>query len=298
MNDRLPLPHMIPALSAGAGIDALWSLCLDIVQRRRNGGVGQGGPAVPGVAGFELGEGWSAEAVELFSLIKPILDRSAGSPAWVVGQLGQSLNGCIATRGGDANYVNGAEVLQHLHRLRALCDAVIVGTDTAAIDNPQLTTRHVAGDNPVRVLLDPRLRLPPTLRALSDRRARTLLVCDATRQHEAAERVGKDQTLGVPGLVDVEGNMNLRALLVALQARGLRVIFVEGGGVTVSRFIEQGCMDRLHLSVAPVVIGEGRPGLMLAQNVSMAECLRPSSRVYRMGADVMWDLDLRGSGAA
>jgi len=289
VNLRIPLPHIIPAPFAGAGVGALWPLCLEIVQRRRRGH----SPVGPAILGFELDEAWSEEAVDLFALVKPMLDRTAESPSWVVGQLGQSLNGCIATRDGDAHYVNGAEVLQHLHRLRAMCDAVIIGTDTAAIDNPQLTTRLVLGDNPVRVLLDPRLRLPSTLRALSDRSAPTLLVCDAKRQQEAAERVGEDQTLGVPELLDADGHIDLRALMGALRHRGLRVLFVEGGGVTVSRFIAQGCMDRLHLSVAPVVIGEGRPGLLLPHDVSMAQCMRPASRVFRMGADVMWDLDLR-----
>ncbi|CAN7563929.1 RibD family protein [Variovorax sp. LjRoot84] len=267
------------------GMEALWPLCLDIVRRRRSGEP----PATPLVPG----EDWDDEAVELLALLQPLLERTAEATPWVIGQLGQSLDGCIATRGGDSNYVNGEQVLLHLHRLRALSDAVIVGAGSAAIDNPQLTTRRVAGDNPVRVVLDPALRLTPTLRVFTDRQAPTLLVCDAAREAEAAQRVGADQVLGVPGLVDAKGAMDLRALLAALQQRGQRVLFVEGGGITVSRFIAQGCMDRLHLSVAPVLIGGGRPGLLLPQSAAMRDCPRPASRVFRMGADVMWDLDLR-----
>jgi riboflavin biosynthesis pyrimidine reductase len=71
------------------------------------------------------------------------------------------------------------------------------------------------------------------------------------------------------------------------------VLFVEGGGVTVSRFIAQGCLDRLHLSVAPVIIGAGRPGLQLPRSAAMRDCMRPSGRTFRMGVDVLWDLDLR-----
>ena len=70
---------------------------------------------------------WDEEASVLFDLLKPLLDRPATAAPWVIGQLGQSLDGCIATHGGDANYVNGPEVLLHLHRLRALCDAVLIG---------------------------------------------------------------------------------------------------------------------------------------------------------------------------
>jgi diaminohydroxyphosphoribosylaminopyrimidine deaminase/5-amino-6-(5-phosphoribosylamino)uracil reductase len=303
VNARDLRPLMTPTLRARPGVEALWPLCLAIVRHRRN----MGPPPAPDALlqpftrhptqGLMLDENaWDEEALELFALLKPVLDRPAEGPAWVIGQLGQSLDGCIATRGGDSNFVNGPQVLLHLHRLRALCDAVIVGAGTAAIDNPQLTTRHVTGEHPVRVLIDPSLRLAPTLRVLSDRQAPTLLVCDAAREHEAARRVGADQVLGVPGLMsNADGTPDLRALLPALQQRGLRVLFVEGGGITVSRFIAQGCMDRLHLSVAPVLIGSGRPGLSLPGGAAMRDCPRPASRVFRMGADVMWDLDLRAA---
>jgi riboflavin-specific deaminase-like protein len=290
----MPTPTSIP------GIDALWPLCLDIVAHRRGHSARRpwetGSPlAWDGPQGFALRGVWNDEAVELFDLIKPLLDRKPGGDPWVIGQLGQSLDGYVATHSGDSHYVNGAEILTHLHRLRALCDAVIVGAGTAAIDDPQLTTRHVAGRHPVRVLIDPALRLVPTLRALSDRQAPTLLACDAARAAEAARRVGADQVLAVPALVDAEGALDLRALVSSLASRGLRVLFVEGGGVTVSRFIAQGCLDRLHLSVAPVIIGAGRPGLQLPRSTAMRDCLRPAGRVFRMGPDVLWDLDLRAA---
>ncbi|MDM0076556.1 RibD family protein [Variovorax sp. J2P1-59] len=291
---------MMPTQSSIPGVDALWPLCLDIVAQRRARAAPQqwdaGSPlAWDASQGFALRGVWDADAVELFDLLKPLLDRPREGRPWLIGQLGQSLDGCVATHGGDSNYVNGREVLVHLHRLRALSDAVIVGAGTAAIDNPQLTTRHVAGAHPVRVLLDPELSLSPTLRAFSDSEAATLLVCDAARAVEAAERVGAHQVLGVRGLTGADGSLNLHALTAALEARGLRVLFVEGGGVTVSRFIAQGCLDRLHLSIAPVIIGAGRPGLQLPRSAAMRDCMRPSGRIFHMGADVLWDLDLRAA---
>ncbi|WP_345535407.1 RibD family protein [Variovorax defluvii] len=281
------------------GVDALWPLCLAIARHRRGNGPAPEPDAArrfrhQGSQGFVLDpKAWHPEALELFSLLKPLLDHPPEGPAWVIGQLGQSLDGCIATRGGDANFVNGPEMLVHLHRLRALSDAVIVGAATAAIDNPQLTTRRVTGEHPVRVLIDPSLRLAPTLRVFTDGQAPTLLVCDAVREAEAAALVGADQVLGVPGLLKEDSRLDLPLLLHALQERGLRVLFVEGGGVTVSRFIAQGCMDRLHLSIAPVLIGSGRPGLSLPVGMVMRDCPRPPATVFRMGADVLWDLDLR-----
>src|SRR6201991_2834844 len=78
----------------------------------------------------------------------------------VVGQLGQSLDGRIATETGHSHYINGPAGLAHLHRLRALVDAVVVGIGTALADNPQLTVRRVSGPHPARVVIDTRGRLP------------------------------------------------------------------------------------------------------------------------------------------
>src|ERR1700747_420767 len=85
----------------------------------------------------------------------------------VVGQLGQSLDGRIATNSGHSKYINCEAGLDHLHRLRALMDAVVIGVGTALADNPQLTVRRVAGPNPARVILDPHGRLRPDARVLT-----------------------------------------------------------------------------------------------------------------------------------
>src|SRR5581483_3715846 len=84
----------------------------------------------------------------------------------VVGQCGQSIDARIATPTGHSHYINGASGLAHLHRLRALVDAVVIGVGTAIADDPQLTVRRVEGPSPARVILDPTGRLPPTGRVL------------------------------------------------------------------------------------------------------------------------------------
>mgnify|MGYP000676818670 CR=1 FL=1 len=95
---------------------------------------------------------------------------------FVVGQLGQSLDGRIATRTGDSRYVNGACALDHLHRLRAAVDAVLVGAGTIAADDPQLNVRRTPGRNPARVALDPSGRTGAQVRWLADDGARRILV--------------------------------------------------------------------------------------------------------------------------
>src|ERR1700678_615484 len=94
----------------------------------------------------------------------------------VVGQIGQSLDGRAATTTGHSHYINGAEGLDHLHRLRALMDAVVVGVGTALADDPLLTVRRVAGPHPARVVIDPSGRLPATARAYRDDGVRRLII--------------------------------------------------------------------------------------------------------------------------
>lgn len=291
-----------PALNADIRSAAgLWPILLDIAQARRAGDL----PTLPrdtltwaSDTGWQLQGGWDAPAMELFELFKPLLDFRPEGAAWVIAQLGQSLDGCVATRTGDSSFINGPENLLHVHRLRALCDAVIVGAGTVAADNPRLTTRRVAGPHPTRVLLDPQLRLAghlETAHVFIDGQAPTLWLCDARWQGDAVARVGADRVLAVSDLLRDDGTLHLAHAVTALQSRGLTRLFVEGGGVTVSRFLAQRCLDRLHLAVAPLIIGDGRPGLRFEGPARLAECLRPQCHVYRMGPDHLWDLDLHTS---
>src|SRR5215470_10861449 len=94
----------------------------------------------------------------------------------VVAQLGQSIDGRIATATGHSKYINNAAGLDHLHRLRALVDAVVIGVGTAVCDDPELTVRRVTGPNPARVVIDPPGRLSATARLLRPDGARRIVV--------------------------------------------------------------------------------------------------------------------------
>jgi diaminohydroxyphosphoribosylaminopyrimidine deaminase / 5-amino-6-(5-phosphoribosylamino)uracil reductase len=311
---RLPPAHALsqmndsPSSAGSAALNAdaratedLWPMLLDIAWARPSGGVSALPPATMTWAsdnGWQLQGHWDAQALELFDLFKPLLGSRPEGGAWVIAQLGQSLDGCVATRTGDSSFINGPENLLHLHRLRALCDAVIVGAGTVASDNPRLTTRRVSGPHPTRVLLDPQLRLAgyvETAHVFNDGQATTLWLCDARWRDDAVAHVGAERVLAVNDLLRDDATPHLAHAVTALQSRGLTRLFVEGGGVTVSRFLAQGCLDRLHLAVAPIIIGDGRPGLRFEGPSRLADCLRPQCRVHRMGADHLWDLDLRTS---
>jgi riboflavin biosynthesis pyrimidine reductase len=91
-----------------------------------------------------------------------------------------------------------------------------------------------------------------------------------------------------------DGRLRLDALLETLHRRGLRRLFVEGGGMTVSAFLAAGLLDRLQVAVTPLLIGEGRRGLSLPAGTALGDCLRPTCRVFRMGGDILFDCEPRG----
>jgi riboflavin-specific deaminase-like protein len=214
----------------------------------------------------------------------------------VVGQLGQSLDGRIATETGHSKYINGPAGLEHLHRLRALVDAVVVGVGTAVADNPQLTVRRVAGPHPVRVVIDPNGRLCDDARLFTDNGVRRLVV---TAQ---GSRCAPPRGVEAIALPTVGGHIAPAAILRALASCGLRRILIEGGANTVSRFLVAGCLDRLHVTVAPIILGGGGPGLILPPLERADDAQRMPMQVYRIGDDALFDCDLSaqrvGLGAA
>jgi len=207
---------------------------------------------------------------------------------FVVAHLGQSLDGRIATESGHSHYIGCRESILHLHRLRALVDAVVVGVGTVIADAPRLTTRHCAGPDPVRVVLDPRARLTREASLVVDHAAPTLVVhsqdvCPALPRHVETAPLAPDRTGALPpaGVLD------------ALAARGLTRVLIEGGGRTVSSFVGAGVLDRLQFAVAPLLIGSGRPALTLPVVETLEAALRPPCRRYDLGPDTLFDFDLR-----
>jgi riboflavin-specific deaminase-like protein len=245
----------------------------------------------PNPAGWSVSAGAPPAARALLELYAPVC-APAGERPFTIAHLGQSLDGWIATESGDSYYVTGPDNVVHLHRLRALCDAVVVGAGTIACDDPLLTVRHVEGENPLRVIIDPRRRLDAERRVFAGD-APTLLIYGDDAPCGAS--LGAAEIVALPLL---RGRLDLEALLVELRGRACRAVFVEGGGATVSSFLEADLLDRLQIAIAPLVTGSGRPGLSVPARDRIAECLRPAHRVFTMGADVLFDCDLRAPGGA
>jgi diaminohydroxyphosphoribosylaminopyrimidine deaminase/5-amino-6-(5-phosphoribosylamino)uracil reductase len=204
----------------------------------------------------------------------------------IVGQTGQSLDGRLATETGHSKYINGPEGLVHLHRLRALVDVVIVGVGTALADDPQLTVRRVSGPQPARVVIDPHGRLSAGARMFADDGVSRLLITAQGTQ------VTPPAGVEVVALPAVEGRIAPSAIVGALAGRGMRRMLVEGGANTISRFLVAGCLDRLHVMVAPIILGGGGPGLILPPLERADQAQRMPVHVHKIEDDVLFDCDL------
>jgi diaminohydroxyphosphoribosylaminopyrimidine deaminase/5-amino-6-(5-phosphoribosylamino)uracil reductase len=204
----------------------------------------------------------------------------------VVGQIGQSLDGRIATTSGHSKYINGPAGLAHLHRLRALVDAVVIGVGTAIADDPQLTVRRVAGPQPARVVLDPNGRLPASAKVFASDGVRRLLVT------AEGTRCAPPSGVEILALPTTDRHIAPSTILAALAVRGLRRVLIEGGADTVSRFLAAGCLDRLHVMVAPIILGAGPAGFSLPPIERADQALRMPIRAHQLDDEVLFDCDL------
>jgi diaminohydroxyphosphoribosylaminopyrimidine deaminase / 5-amino-6-(5-phosphoribosylamino)uracil reductase len=173
----------------------------------------------------------------------PIAHAEPGHP-FLIAQLGQSLDGRVATVTGESQWINNAAALDHLHRVRSLVDAIAVGAGTVIADDPMLTVRQVPGRSPARIVIDPSGRVPMDARCLA---------ADGVRRIVITARAYKSKNgVEVVTLPSANGRIDCNEIVQALFGRGLKRILIEGGASTVSAFIEARAIDRLHILVAPL----------------------------------------------
>ena len=204
----------------------------------------------------------------------------------VIGQIGQTIDGRIATVTGHSKYINGPSGLRHLHRLRAVVDAVVVGVGTVIADNPLLTVRLEKAAHPARVVIDPNRRLQEQPQIFNDDGTRRVVITRKGAAYPAPQGV---EVLYLP---DVNGNISPSAILQGLSDIGLNRILIEGGADTVSRFMHAGCLDRLHVIVAPIIMGSGRAGFCLPAIETMDQAQRLTVHAHKLDDEVLFDCDL------
>jgi diaminohydroxyphosphoribosylaminopyrimidine deaminase/5-amino-6-(5-phosphoribosylamino)uracil reductase len=180
-------------------------------------------------------------------------------------KLATSLDGRIATRVGESQWITGPPARERAHALRADHDAIMVGTGTVLADDPQLTCRlpGLSHRSPVRAIIDRHLRISPTTRLIADARrvstwVLTLPSADPVRR-EAFLASGVTLIEIEP---DTDGSINLAAALGALGERGITRLLVEGGGRLAAALARSRLVDRLVWVHAPLLIGgDGMSGV-------------------------------------
>jgi diaminohydroxyphosphoribosylaminopyrimidine deaminase/5-amino-6-(5-phosphoribosylamino)uracil reductase len=201
----------------------------------------------------ELASG--SEAAACAATIAPFRRFILDGRPWVVLKAATSLDGRIAAPSGDARWITGEAARRDAHRLRARCDAVLVGGETVRRDDPRLSVRGVPGSDPRRIVLSRSLDLPAEAAVLAPG---TLVFHGADAPSERRARVeARGATL--VALPDAGQGLDLAALLAHLGLLGLVQLLVEGGGRTHGALLAAGLADAACFYVAPRFLGEGRP---------------------------------------
>jgi riboflavin-specific deaminase-like protein len=204
----------------------------------------------------------------------------------------QTLDGRIATRSGSSRWISGPLATRFAHELRAAAGAVIVGSGTAIADDPLLTVRLVEGRQPIRIVLDARARLPANAKLLSDATTTTIhATCSADRASSSPHVEAWCLPPGPAGI-----GVDLDALLARLRARGVAEVLVEGGSRVITAFLRSGFVDRIIVTIAPMILGQGIDSVGDLGIESLDHALRFAPvRVFSLGDDVLIELAPRRS---
>ncbi len=175
-----------------------------------------------------------------------------------IAHIAQSLDGYIATESGESRYISGKKNLEHIHMLRAISDFIIVGANTYIEDNPKLTTRLVKGDSPKIFIFDPKG-----------------IIKEKDFQSNSTHLSG-----------------NHKSFLQLIKSRKRSIIYIEGGGKTISYFIKKNLLDRLHVCLCPIIMGGGRASFIEERYIKLSDTKSYKPNHYKMGEDILFDINI------
>jgi 5-amino-6-(5-phosphoribosylamino)uracil reductase/diaminohydroxyphosphoribosylaminopyrimidine deaminase/5-amino-6-(5-phosphoribosylamino)uracil reductase len=209
----------------------------------------------------------------------------------------QSLDGRIADRNGVSQWISGEESLQRTHELRDQHDAILTGIRTVLCDNPRLTCRLPGGKNPIRIILDSKLRIPnDSIVVRTAREIRTQIFCGSSCDRSRLTALEQAGITVVPVQSGPSG-LILSEILATLYEKGIRSILVEGGAAVITSFIREKLADSIILFIAPLIIGTGTDAVGDLGTAHLGEAMRgKTASVCRLGEDIVWEVRLNEQG--
>ena len=211
-------------------------------------------------------------------IIIPLLTKNDN---FLIGQIGQSLDGKIALNNGNSHYINEKESILYLHCLRAVCDGVLVGVNTVIKDNPLLTTRKIKGASPVRLIIDPSLKLSNRYKIFKDDN-RNIIFTNSNKQKKI------NNTL----IIKFPKKNFTNNIFKYLKKTSFKNILVEGGPTTLSNFIEMKLLNYMQFIISPTLIGSGIDSLKLKPITNLKNAIRVENTISKLGKEIVMTLNL------
>ena len=211
-------------------------------------------------------------------IIIPLLTKNDN---FLIGQIGQSLDGKIALNNGNSHYINEKESILYLHCLRAVCDGVLVGVNTVIKDNPLLTTRKIKGSSPVRLIIDPSLKLSNKYKIFKDNN-QNIIFTNSNKQKKISNTL----------IVKFPKKNFTNNIFKYLKKTSFKNVLVEGGPTTLSNFIEMKLLNYMQFIISPTLIGSGIDSLKLKPITNLKNAIRVENTISKLGKEIVMTLNL------
>ena len=214
---------------------------------------------------------------EIGQILLPILMLKK---KFYIGQIGQSLDGKIALLNGNSHYINDKNSISYLHSLRSICDAVVVGVNTIRKDDPLLTTRAIKGPNPQRIIIDPSLKLTNKYKVFKDGMPNIIFT-----HSKLNKKFNNTQIYQLP-----ERNFT-NLIYQNINRLGYKLVLVEGGSKTISKFLENRLLNIMQFIIAPTIIGSGINSINIEPITSLKKVIRTKNNIYKFGKEIIVSLE-------
>lgn len=214
---------------------------------------------------------------EIGQILLPILMLKK---KFYIGQIGQSLDGKIALLNGNSHYINDKNSISYLHSLRSICDAVVVGVNTIRKDDPLLTTRAIKGPNPQRIIIDPSLKLTNKYQVFKDGMPNIIFT-----HSKLNKKFNNTQIYKLP-----ERNFT-NLIYQNINRLGYKLVLVEGGSKTISKFLENRLLNIMQFIIAPTIIGSGINSINIEPITNLKNVIRTKNNIFKFGKEIIVSLE-------